>query len=56
LLLVVSGCSGKTVMARDPQKIILVFVGEVERKDRCAIARLRIALALGFPLWIQKVS
>jgi hypothetical protein len=31
LLLVVSSGSGKTVMARDHQKLILIFVGEVER-------------------------
>jgi len=53
LLLVVSGGSGKTVMARDRQELIVVFVGEVEREDRCAVARLRIALSLAFPLRIQ---
>ena len=53
LLLVVSGGSGKTVMARDRQELIVVFVSEVEREDRCAVARLRIALSLAFPLRIQ---
>jgi hypothetical protein len=48
--------SGKTVMARDRQKLIIVFVGEVEGEDGCAIARLRIALSLGFALWVQQFS
>jgi hypothetical protein len=48
--------SGKTVMARDRQKLIIVFVGEVESEDGCAIARLRIALSLGFALWVQQFS
>jgi hypothetical protein len=56
LLLTVSGGSGKTLVARDRQELIVVFVGEVECEDRRAIARLRIALSLGFPLRIQQVA
>ena len=55
LILLLIG-SGKTVMARDRQKLIIVFVGEVEGEDGCAIARLRIALSLGFALWVQQFS
>lgn len=43
-------------MARDSQKLIIIFVGEVKCKDRGTVARLRISLALGFTGGVQQLT